>query len=52
MPPTLNQLEASVDVVMLESFHKSSHVSSLEEVNLLQQAEAWNTFYNELDSNV
>ncbi|MBD1806563.1 hypothetical protein H6F98_14015 [Microcoleus sp. FACHB-SPT15] len=50
MPPTLNQLEASVDVVMLESFHKSSHVSSLEEVNLLQQAEAWNTFYNELDS--
>jgi len=50
MPPTLSQLEASVDVVMLENFHKSTHVSGLEEVNLIKQADAWRAFYNKLDS--
>ena len=50
MPPTLNQLEASVDVIMLENFHKSGQFQGLEEANLTNQVEAWRAFYNELDS--
>ena len=50
MPPTWDALEASVDVVLLENYHKVSHIDSLTEANLTKQADVWNAFYKELDS--
>jgi hypothetical protein len=50
LPPTLYQLEASVDVIMLQNIHKDAHTQGLQGVNLKEQADAWIAFYKEIDA--